>query len=173
MSKLAENIPIWVYLLRFALYHGPISPHLVRQSFLDLILHHLSRKASGIDEVIDPVEEVVDIAVAMSQAVPFLDRLISGEALTEARLKQIEKGVPFPKFVVLVELNSLPGRSMPIDINVDIFIPLLRLAFEEGHNKTNLVHFLVERFLVIVELRFEIQNEALEVISISIEGSDV
>ena len=73
MGELPESIHVWIYLLRLALHHRPVPPHLVRQSLLDLILHHFPCIASGINEVVDPVEEVVDVIVAVAQAVPFLD----------------------------------------------------------------------------------------------------
>ena len=73
MGELPEGIHVWIYLLGLALHHRPIPPHLIRQSFLDFILYHFPRVASGIDEVVDPVEEVIDVTVAVAQAVPFLD----------------------------------------------------------------------------------------------------
>ena len=62
---------------------------------------------------------------------------------------------------------------MPIDINMDIFIPVFRLSFEERHNKADLVHILIKCLSVIVELRFDIEDKTLQIISISIEGSDI
>ena len=73
MGELSKSIHVWIYLFRLALHHCPIASHLVRQSFLDLVLHHFPRVACGIDEVMDPVEEVVDVTITMAQAVPFLD----------------------------------------------------------------------------------------------------
>ena len=62
---------------------------------------------------------------------------------------------------------------MPININVYIFIPLVCLPFEEEHYKADLVHVLIKCFPMIVKLRFDVQNKALKVISISIKGSDI
>ena len=73
MGELSKSIQKWIDLLRLALHHRPISPHLICQSLLDFILYHLPCIACGIDEVMDPVEELVDVTVAVAQAVPFLD----------------------------------------------------------------------------------------------------
>ena len=66
MSKLTESIHIRTDFLWLALHHRPTSPHLVHQSFLDFVSYHLSRLACGIDEVMDPVEEVIDVTVAVA-----------------------------------------------------------------------------------------------------------
>ena len=129
MSKLSKSIYIWIYLLRLALHHCPTPPHLVRQALLYLVLHHLPRIASGVDEVMDLVKEVVDVSLTIAQPVPFLDRIVSGQALTKARLHEGKKGTPFPEAVVLIKLYPLPGHCIPIDINMDVFIPFLRLPF--------------------------------------------
>ena len=62
---------------------------------------------------------------------------------------------------------------MPIYINVDVFITLLCLSFEEGHNKADFVHVLIECLSMIVELRLIIENKTLQINSVSIEGSDI
>ena len=72
MGELPKSIHIGIDLLRLALHHRPVAPHLICQSFLDFVLHHFPRIACGIDEVVDLVEEVIDVTVAVAQAVPFL-----------------------------------------------------------------------------------------------------
>ena len=78
--------------------------------------------------------KVVNISLTVAQPVPFLDRLILGQALTKARLQECKKGTPFPEAVVLVELHPLPSRSIPIDINMDVLILFLRFSFKEGND---------------------------------------
>ena len=56
------------------------------------------------------------------------------QALTKARLQECEKGTPSPEAVVLVKLHFLPGRCIPININVDVLIPSLRFPFEKGND---------------------------------------
>ena len=56
---------------------------------------------------------------------------------------------------------------------MDVFVPFLRFSFEEGHNKLDFVHVLIKCLSMIVELRFDIEDKTLQIVSISIEGPDI
>jgi len=62
---------------------------------------------------------------------------------------------------------------MLVDINMDILILLLRITLKEGNDKSNLIHVFAKSLTVIVEFLFDIKNKPVQIIHITIKGTDI